>query len=265
MSDAQVIESNGRLPVQTAFKRGVRRWTHAGMSLLFPTRCAFCTGEMEAASDDVPLCVACRKLFLEGRSRRCQRCGARCPSELAPRSRCPHCPKSPLQFQSVVVLGVYRGALRDAVLQMKRASGDQLSMAIGGLLHREMGDSLAQLAPEVVVPVPLHWSRRLVRKTNSPEILAERVASALRIPVCRGVLVRRRNTPPQFGLSAPRRFRNVRGAFRTAVSYDLDAARVLLVDDVLTTGATSSEAAKVLLAAGAGQVDVAVVARAEGL
>ncbi len=115
------------------------------------------------------------------------------------------------------------------------------------------------------MPVPLHWSRRLARRTSSPEILAKCLATALQIPVCGGLLVQRRKTPPQVGLTAGRRFRNVRGAFRATVGYDLGAARVLLVDDVLTTGATCSEAAKVLLAAGASSVDVVVAARAEGL
>ena len=265
MAEGQMVESEGRLRVPLAWQHDMRRWAHAGMQLLFPAGCVSCNGEGETPPDDVPLCSDCRMLFLEGQGLRCPRCGARLPSDLPPEPRCPHCLKARLQFQSVLAMGVYRGELRDAVLRMKELPGEPLSMAVGRLLCRELGESLAELAPEVVVPVPMHWSRRLVRRTNSAEILAERVASALRIPVCRGVLVRRRNTPPQFELSAHGRLRNVRGAFRSAVGYDLGAARVLLIDDILTTGATCSEGARVLLAAGAKRVDVAVVARAEGL
>ena len=265
MSEGHSVQSKGRLRVPSTWQHGMRRWAHAGMRLLYPDGCVFCDSEGEASPDDVPLCSLCRALFLEGQGLRCPQCGARLSSDLPPEPSCPHCPKTRLKFQSVLTMGVYRGELREAVLRMKTLSGEPLSMAVGRLLCRELGESLAKLAPEVVVPVPMHWSRRLVRRTNSAEILAERVASALRIPVCRGVLVRRRNTPPQFGLSAHGRFRNVRGAFRSAMRYDLGAARVLLIDDILTTGATCSEAARALLAAGAKRVDVAVVARAEGL
>ncbi len=265
MTEGHAAESKDCLGIPSSWQHDMRRWAHAGMRLLFPAGCAFCDGEGETPPDDVPICSACRTLFLEGQGLRCPRCGARLPSDLPPEPRCPHCLKSRLQFQSVLAMGVYRGELREAVLRMKQLPGEPLSMAVGRLLCRELGESLASLAPEVVVPVPMHWSRRLVRRTNSAEILAERVASTLRIPVCREVLVRRRNTPPQFGLSAHGRFRNVRRAFRLAAGYDLGAARVLLLDDILTTGATCSEAARVLLAAGAERVDVAVVARAEGI
>jgi predicted amidophosphoribosyltransferase len=94
--------------------------------------------------------------------------------------------------------------------------------------------------------------------------VAEVVGRRLRLPVARRLLVRRRNTKPQFSLHPGERFTNIRGAFRVATGYHLSAARVLLVDDILTTGATCSEATRALLAAGAAQVSVLVVARAEG-
>lgn len=110
----------------------------------------------------------------------------------------------------------------------------------------------------------MHWTRRVVRGTNSPEILAACVAKGLNLPLAMGVLRRRRNTELQPHLRPAERFANVRGAFEIGSEYDMAQARVLLVDDVLTTGATSSEAAKVLKRAGAAMVAVAVLARAEG-
>ncbi len=265
MVEGSVVKSEIRMPMTAAMQRGARRLARAGMSLLFPAGCTFCECAVASPTDEIGLCLACRGLFLEGNLPRCGRCGARLPSELSQAPSCQYCEKARLKFRSVLALGVYRGELRKAVLQMKHLAGDALSMAVGGLLCQELGDALARLEPEVVVPVPLHWSRRLARRTSSPEILAKCLATALRIPVCGGLLVQRRKTPPQVGLTAGRRFRNVRGAFRATVGYDLGAARVLLVDDVLTTGATCSEAAKVLLASGASSVDVVVAARAEGL
>ena len=110
----------------------------------------------------------------------------------------------------------------------------------------------------------MYWTRRLFRGTNSPEILARHLARHLGIPLAGGMLIRCRNTLPQAHLPPGKRFQNVLGAFRLGAPYDLRGAKVVLVDDILTTGATCSEAAKVFKRAGAAMVVAAVVARAEG-
>lgn len=133
---------------------------------------------------------------------------------------------------------------------------------MGRLLVERRRDDLAELRLDAVVPIPMYWWRRLRRGKNSPEMLAACLAKSLDIPMRRSVLVWRRNTPPQAGLAASRRFENVRGAFRVRHPDAVKDARILLVDDVLTTGATCSEAAKTLKNAGAAMVAVAVVARA---
>jgi predicted amidophosphoribosyltransferase len=106
--------------------------------------------------------------------------------------------------------------------------------------------------------------RRLFRGTNSPEILAWRIAGQLGARVAPGMLFRSRNTLPQADLPPGKRFQNVRGAFGLRAGYDLRDRKVVLVDDVLTTGATCSEIAGVLKRAGAATVVAAVLARAEG-
>jgi len=110
----------------------------------------------------------------------------------------------------------------------------------------------------------MHWRRRWVQGVNSPDLVAQCLAAELGIPVDLGVLCRQRNTIPQANLPPKQRFANVRRAFAVASGYDLTGLHVLLVDDVLTTGATCSEAARALKAAGARRVSVAVVARALG-
>lgn len=100
-----------------------------------------------------------------------------------------------------------------------------------------------------------------MRGTNNPDILARQIARHLGVPDEPSLLIRRRDTLPQADLPPGRRFENVRGAFRIRAGYDIRGARVVLVDDVLTTGATSSEAAKTLKRAGAQAVVVAVIAR----
>jgi ComF family protein len=110
----------------------------------------------------------------------------------------------------------------------------------------------------------MHWMRRLVRGINNPDVLADLLSRHLDAPLATAGLVRRRNTLPQKDLSPRERRLNVRGAFRVRKGYNVKGAHVLLVDDILTTGATASEAARVLKRAGAATVGVAVLARAEG-
>jgi ComF family protein len=137
-------------------------------------------------------------------------------------------------------------------------------MAMGEYFIQRRRTQLASLRPDVVVPIPMHWQRRWKRKTNSPDLLADRLGRFLRVPVLDRALRPCRNTLQHKYLPHHERFRNIRGAYRLAARHSLQGARVLLVDDVLTTGATCNEAAKLLKNhGGAETVAVAVLARAE--
>jgi predicted amidophosphoribosyltransferase len=138
-------------------------------------------------------------------------------------------------------------------------------MALGDLLAMTQRGELARWHPDAVVAIPMHWSRRMWRGVHSAEIVAGRLAAHLDVPLASHLLVRRRRTAPQARLAPSRRKANVRGAFGARASRDLARARLLLVDDIMTTGATLNEAAKTLLDAGADAVGAAVVARAEVL
>ena len=147
--------------------------------------------------------------------------------------------------------------------KMKRSRG--LALALADLLAERARADLTALAADAIVPVPTHWSRRIRRGTGSAETVAERLAQRLAIPLAGHLLTRRRRTAPQASLSVPQRRANVRRAFRAASHADLPGAQILLVDDIVTTGATADEAAKTLRKAGASFVALAVIARAEGL
>jgi ComF family protein len=270
----------------------LRGGAQAMVGLVFPPRCTCCHLEMartELAGNlaHVLLCEACRQQLIGARLPRCARCGETIPTdqappdprpalptaagakpaepaaELAAAAPCAACRGVRLRFDRVLALGDYRGQLRQAVLRMKRIGQEPLSLAMGELLFAQCETQLAALRPEVLVPVPMHWSRRLLRGANSPELVATALARRLRIPVARRALVRRRNTRQQGSLLRGQRFANIRGAFRTGAGYDWAGARVLVVDDVITTGATCSEAAATLRRGGAVTVAVAVVARAQ--
>jgi ComF family protein len=161
-------------------------------------------------------------------------------------------------------LGSYREDLREAILRMKHPAGERLAAAMGKLLAESCGDNVARWRPEFVVPIPMHWRRRMSRGANNPDLLAAAITRRHSLPIASGALVRSKLTRPQNELPNEDRLANIRGAFRIRSSSDFRDARVLLVDDVMTTGATANETARVLRRGGAADVAIAVVARADG-
>ena len=162
-------------------------------------------------------------------------------------------------------MGGYHTGLGEAILRMKLPSHEALALAMGQLLALRRQEELEGLQADIVIPIPMFWTRRVARGINSPDVLARCLAVSLEIPLRRDVLVKHRNTLPQHHLPPSERFRNVRGAFRLRRGQTLASARVLLVDVFDDRRRTCSEAAKVLKQAGASSVAVAVIARARAL
>jgi ComF family protein len=156
-------------------------------------------------------------------------------------------------------LGPYEGRLRDVILQMKHWSGELLAESIGELWAAHSDKRFRELGVDAVVPVPLHWWRRWRRGFNQSAILARRIARRLERPFLARVLHRIRPTLRQTDVSPAARRENVRGAFRATAHRFIRNRSVLLIDDVMTTGSTASEAAKALRKAGANRVVVAVL------
>ncbi len=194
----------------------------------------------------------------------CRHCGGAMSGDGEAQEHCTLCKEPPLLFDRVVAIGAYDDVLRDAILRMKNPRQENLSLAMGRLFGQKRFGELAGLRADVIVPVPMHWMRRWRRGTNSAELLARCLGRKLDLPVCRRLLMRCKNTTPQAELPRNKRFSNMRGAFRVRMARRWTGARVLLVNDVLTTGATCSEAAGELKKAGAAMVAVAVIARAQG-
>ncbi len=244
-------------PAMHKFGRGL-------LNLALPPRCLRCEEDL-APEAEISLCRKCTQVVAPELGACCNRCGAILPQEFLPAEDCPACKDFPLKFDAVYPLGQYEGALRELVLKTKRLSAEALSLTVGRLLAQRLGEKLARFRPDAVLPIPMHWGKRLLRGVNSPELLADSLGRKLGVPVVRS-LVRCRYTSPQKDLLPRERFRNVRGAFRLRRSdrQRWRGSRLLLVDDILTTGATCSEAARLLKQAGAAAVAVAVVARADG-
>jgi ComF family protein len=150
--------------------------------------------------------------------------------------------------------------LREVILRLKYSSGEELAELLGDLWAENAASRLRELTADTVIPVPLHWWRHWRRGYNQSEALARALARELGLPCRPGWLRRIRNTPKQTNQTPSDRLVNVKGAFKTSVTAAVKGKTILLVDDVLTTGSTCSEAAHVLRTAGAARVIVAVLA-----
>jgi ComF family protein len=245
-------------------KRQISKIARQGIDLIYPPQCACCRAELEGTEQTVDLCEECQKRLIPKIWTPCPRCGGQAAGLITPQKGCAFCAGTPFHFDSVVALGGYHTELKRIISQMKSESGALLALTMGKLLAIERREMLQNLLPDLVIPIPMHWRHRLRRGVNSPELLARTLGETLEIPLRLWLLKRCKKTRTQSELPPKQRFRNVRGAFSVRFARYIRGRRILLVDDVLTTGATCSEAAGVLKQAGATMVAVAVVARAQG-
>ena len=250
---------------------------------VFPADCRCCEGPLLRASL-VPVCDACVGRVRRNEMPGCGRCGealdvgvgsdmdmedVRFAGMLAEGLHCRECRMAAPEFARAVAFGPYYGELRELIglLKYQRVAG------VAQLLGAHLGQAILQLetvaARELhIVAVPLFAARQRQRGYNQSVLLADaamrwirRVRPDWRLMAAHGVLERRRSTESSYVLSRVGRRRNLRGAFR--VTGEVQGREVLLVDDILTSGATARECARVLMAAGAAKVWVATLARAQ--
>lgn len=197
--------------------------------------------------------------FLDGPV--CDGCGV--PFEFDPGDRCAACLAKPRAFDAARAACLYDETSRDPILKLKHA--DRLDLA--PMLARWISRAARELIEEAdaIAPVPLHRFRLLHRRYNQAAEIARPLAAMTATPYLPDALVRRRDTATQAGKSGSGRKRNVAAAFEVPASRrkQVDGLRILLIDDVLTTGATAEGCARALKAAGAARVDLAVVARVQ--
>jgi ComF family protein len=231
----------------------MERLGRAALALLYPARCSACDGACDESAAFCDLCA----VSLEAIGRACARCGL--PLEGQERAGpCLACLQRYPPFQSAEAPFLFGGALAQAIRRLKWARLPELGRPLAALWPTRVADGV-----ELMVPVPLHPKRLRAREFNQAALLAleleRRVRAGPRVEL--RALARIRDTPPQSALGPVDRRTNVRGAF-LAERRRVDGRRVLLVDDVLTTGATAEACALALLDAGAAEVRVLTLARA---
>ncbi|MGI5868780.1 MAG: ComF family protein [Kiritimatiellia bacterium] len=232
------------------------------LDLLYPPRCAVC-----GASSPAPLCGACRAdIHVRAFETCCRRCGkvlmeSASAGEVAP--LCAPCRSHPPKFDLARSAAEFHGPVRELVHGLKYHRATWLRDELADLLE---GCYLAHCraeAPDVVCPVPLNRVKQRERQYNQAELLAEALARRIGVPLVSNILERHRNTPTQTHLDAAARRLNVAGAFVSPPHLRpwTYGRCILLVDDVMTTGATLSECAAALKANGAERVVAITVAR----
>lgn len=191
----------------------------------------------------------------------CDSCGLPFDYDMGQGVRCPACEARPRPFARARAACLYDEHSRDLILQFKHA--DRLDLA--RLFSLWLGRAAAELTPEAdaVVPVPMHPLRLIRRRYNQAAEIARPLARRAGLAYWPGALKRKRAGESQAGKSGSGRRRNVQGAYACARGWEkrIEGKRILLVDDVMTTGATAEACARALTRAGAAAVDVAVIAR----
>lgn len=240
----------------------VTRWFDPLLDLLFPAICPVC----ETRSDDLehrPFCARCWAGLPLLEEPGCGVCGQPFVG-LAGGLVCEACRRAPPPFDFARAVAAYRDGMRAALHALKYRGRTALAPPLARLLIDLGGRRLPAPPPtlvDAIVPVPLHPARLAERGFNQAELLAAPCAACWRLPLLTRALTRTRPTRPQTELDAAARQANVKGAFAVTRPAEVAGRRLLLVDDVLTTGATVGAAAHALRQGGAAAVGVLVLAR----
>jgi ComF family protein len=268
-------------PPEALLRRAFAGAFRACRAAVFPARCLECrdfmagtdregAGEEDVRPDAVALlrpffCAACLRGVMPLDSPLCPRCGIMFKGRSGEDHLCGHCREQPPGFLKARAAFVYDRSLVDVIHCLKYKGKLQLAAPLGRLLHRTFVHHWGGERIDAILPVPLHGRRLRSRGFNQSELLVrgwkEDPAGAPAPPILAGVLRRVRATVPQAGLGRRDRESNIHGAFAVRRPEAVADRHLLLVDDVVTTGATAAEAARVLLKSGAGRVDVLALAR----
>lgn len=233
---------------------------------IFPLRCVGC-GELigdNGIERDEPFCETCKESIEYRGENFCPICGIR-HQGMTGESKCAECIKSPRPNERLIYHYVYGGVISDAITSFKYHH----NLFAGRVLISEslqlLSSEILRFSPEIILPVPLHFIKYFMRGFSPTAYIASFISRALNIPVCFNILKKVKYTRPQVTLSREERLRNLRGSIVLNKSklYAVKDRRVLLVDDVYTTGATTSICSELLIRAGASSIIIFVLARGE--
>jgi ComF family protein len=237
-----------------------KSWLEAMLGLFYPEVCQQCGLERATAADGF-IGAQCRQEVKFIVPPYCQRCGLPYSGPSNIQFQCSNCRQMDLHFSYARAAVAAQGLVLELIHRYKYRQALWCEPFLAGLLIQQAAPVLRQESWDMIVPVPLHPRRQAERQFNQAERLARRLGAAVGLPVCTRLLRRTRVTRTQTQLDRRQRQQNVHGAFGLVPGADPTGRRIVLVDDVLTTGATTNACARVLVRAGARKVCVWTVAR----
>ena len=232
-------------------------------SIFFPAPCRVCGATLTTASR-IPICEPCLRSFVRVPPPMCLCCGRPFVSPVAAdaiRPLCRLCRGQQYAFERARSFAIYDDAIGSAIQLLKYDQVTRLGDWFAARLAELIAQNREAFLADVVVPVPLHPSRLRERGYNQAELIARPLAHKLRLKLGAYLLVRTKPRPAQFLLTRRQRWESVRGAYATREGVRVDKLRVLLIDDVMTTGATLDSCSRALVKAGAASVLGLTVAR----
>lgn len=230
------------------------------LGFFYPEVCALCKTE-PAVADDGFVGAECRRQVRFIRPPFCGRCGLPFDGDLTAPFECSNCRELKLHFSSARSAAVARTVVMEAIHHFKYSRALWFENFLAGLLIAEAAPLLRGQKGCLILPVPLHPLKKREREFNQAAVLAARLSRATAIPANEKILARVKPTETQTHLKREERAANMRGAFAVRDGVKLNGERIILVDDVFTTGATTNDCARALRGAGAGDVCVWTVAR----
>jgi ComF family protein len=258
MSSSATISGTKQSRLISSFLRSV---PDSLFSLIFPADCRICHSQLDRFSW-TPVCNDCWNSVQRFDGAACGRCGIFVDHPLDREAvyLCGNCQSEPFDFEAARSFAWYDGNLRLLIHLLKFDGYKPLAKPLGRLAA-EVAREMSPSGFDIVLPVPLHRSRQRTRGFNQSALLASNIAREFGLSDTGKDCVRVRNTRPQTGLNAKERHKNVKGAFQVPRPESVKSRRILLVDDVMTTGATANACARALMEAGAKSVSVVTLAR----
>jgi competence protein ComFC len=244
----------------SALVEPLKPWLNAALAFLYPETCQICRAQRATALEGF-VCEACRDRVRLIEPPYCEKCGLPFEGDLTTPFACTNCRDQELHFSFARSAAVARGVVLEAIHGFKYRRALWFEPFLADLLIRQAAPVLRGGEWDCLIPIPLHPTKQREREFNQAHRLARRLSVATGIPMNSKVLRRIFPTRTQTLLTRSQRAENVRGAFALRNGQHLNGLRIVLVDDVFTTGATASACAKVLLAGGAREVCVWTVAR----
>ncbi len=224
----------------------IREWVEG---IFYPFRCPIC--QKIIVGQKQTICNSCEKKIKKITEPRCKKCGR--PIRILEQENCFDCERTHHFYEEGIGIYLYEGDMRRAVHRMKFQNKRVYAKVFGEIMAKEIQDKITKWEIEAIVPVPMHKKKQRKRGYNQAELLAQTIADRWNIEIKKDWVVRVKETAPQKDLEKKARENNMKKAF-TIIKNDVELKKILIVDDIYTTGSTVDAVAHILKKHGAQKV-----------